>query len=572
MRGILSLLLGGIFFVGACATGVSERRADTAPVDAGLADSSFDAPPEDAMAQLDAGLADAIVDAAAADATAMDAGRPCFSDEGCDDGLGCNGADFCNSTTMVCDVTPHGGCDDAVPCTMDACADPSGECSFVPVDALCPSGQVCDPSTGCVEPPPCLLDSECDDGLVCNGAETCDPSFGCRSGTPPACDDGVACTADACDPAAAVSGACSHGGTDGDGDGYVAVGCLTGNDCDDDAAAVNPGASELCNGIDDDCSGMADDGAGMGCAMGSTPSACTTMCGTAGTQPCTASCLLGACVAAEETCGNACDDDGDGAIDEGAACTVVAPPNDLCAGAIALTGQGTRADTLAGATAQVSACGDGVDVFYSFAATQKSMLYLDTLGTAYGTRISYVGTSCSATAIDCNDDACDGSQSQLALAVDAGTHYFAVHTQSAAVVGAALALRYGLGPAANGDNVRITGTGSHSGSTSGSSNISASCGSGADSPEDAYWWTQCPGESRSIRANTCDFWTNYDTVLHLRGNASEITCNDDDFGCFDDDTFSDISGTASGVGLFQIVVDGFGSTRSGSYELAITGF
>ncbi|MCB9668783.1 MAG: putative metal-binding motif-containing protein [Alphaproteobacteria bacterium] len=33
-----------------------------------------------------------------------------------------------------------------------------------------------------------------------------------------------------------------------------------GDDCDDLSAAVNPGATEVCNGIDDDCVGGADDG------------------------------------------------------------------------------------------------------------------------------------------------------------------------------------------------------------------------------------------------------------------------------------------------------------------------
>jgi len=45
-------------------------------------------------------------------------------------------------------------------------------------------------------------------------------------------------------------------GPDGDGDGVTAA-C----DCDDGRAAVHPGASELCNGLDDDCDGLVDEGA-----------------------------------------------------------------------------------------------------------------------------------------------------------------------------------------------------------------------------------------------------------------------------------------------------------------------
>jgi hypothetical protein len=46
---------------------------------------------------------------------------------------------------------------------------------------------------------------------------------------------------------------------DNDGDGYGA-GCANGPDCDDANAAVHPGASEVCNGLDDNCDGVKDEG------------------------------------------------------------------------------------------------------------------------------------------------------------------------------------------------------------------------------------------------------------------------------------------------------------------------
>jgi hypothetical protein len=60
-------------------------------------------------------------------------------------------------------------------------------------DAPCPEG------LSCVEPTPCAVDADCDDGIFCNGLEVCDAGQGCLAGTSPACDDGLSCTADACD-------------------------------------------------------------------------------------------------------------------------------------------------------------------------------------------------------------------------------------------------------------------------------------------------------------------------------------------------------------------------------------
>ena len=119
------------------------------------------------------------------------------------------------------------------------------------------SVQTCDAPSGYVG-----NDTDCDDGAsainpgaseVCNGVD----------------DD---CDGDADDADSSLdSTTATSWYTDGDGDGYGApasevLQCdapsgtiAVGGDCDDGTSAVNPGASEVCNEIDDDCDGDVDD-------------------------------------------------------------------------------------------------------------------------------------------------------------------------------------------------------------------------------------------------------------------------------------------------------------------------
>jgi len=90
--------------------------------------------------------------------------------------------------------------------------------------------------------PGCTGDPDCDDGDACNGAETCNTATGaCVAGTPPVCDDGNTCTADACDP---VAGCASTPVADG-------TSCSDGDACNGaetcQAGTCTAGASPSCD-------------------------------------------------------------------------------------------------------------------------------------------------------------------------------------------------------------------------------------------------------------------------------------------------------------------------------------
>ncbi len=101
---------------------------------------------------------------------------------------------------------------------------------------------------------PCRVDSQCDDGLFCNGTEQCVSGF-CQAGEAAACDDGIDCTVDACDE---DTRACTNTPPDADGDGVGDAACLgsdglpLGRDCDDSDPNRYPDNPEVCSGAGDD--------------------------------------------------------------------------------------------------------------------------------------------------------------------------------------------------------------------------------------------------------------------------------------------------------------------------------
>ncbi len=98
----------------------------------------------------------------------------------------------------------------------------------------------------------CLIGSDCNDS---NASINPGATESCTNGVDDDCDGKIDCADSDC----VTQPVCAC--VDSDGDGYYAVNpdCPTGSDCDDSNAAVNPGATEICNnGIDDNCNGYVD--------------------------------------------------------------------------------------------------------------------------------------------------------------------------------------------------------------------------------------------------------------------------------------------------------------------------
>ncbi|MFC1654515.1 RCC1 domain-containing protein [Myxococcota bacterium] len=283
----------------------------------------------------------------------------------CDDGTYCNGSDTCDGagTCVPSGVSP---CDGGPQCD-NFCNEGPQNC-FVAAGTACGSGTdtACDNPDECDGAGACLPMYEasgfnCDDGTYCNGADTCDGSGACTSDGDPClpgsecnrtcnevpqnCFDalGTACgspSSDQCDNAdqcdgggtclpnhvtdgtacvnpdpcsdldTCQSGACAAGtpNKDTDGDTYVDLAC-GGNDCDDDATAVNPGVVEQSYGqpmctdtIDNDCDGDTDVD-DTGCMECTSDPQCDD-----GNECTTDACVASACENTPVIDGTSCDD------------------------------------------------------------------------------------------------------------------------------------------------------------------------------------------------------------------------------------------------------------------------
>ncbi|MBI5610295.1 MAG: hypothetical protein HY902_15565 [Deltaproteobacteria bacterium] len=144
--------------------------------------------------------------------------NPCTADS-CDAIVGCMNSPFA------------GPCSDGDACTQgDACA--SGACAAGPAvdcsDGATCTADTCNAAVGCQH---AWLSGPCSDGNPCTTGEVCKLGA-CGSGAATDCSDGLACTADSCDPASG----CSHAALPD-----AANLCSDGDPCSTDACSLTDG-------------------------------------------------------------------------------------------------------------------------------------------------------------------------------------------------------------------------------------------------------------------------------------------------------------------------------------------
>jgi hypothetical protein len=178
----------------------------------------------------------------------------------CDEGV-------CNPATGECvECLAAADCDDGNLCTTDTCMD--NVCENTPVE--CEAGEVCNPEDGqCVEGV-CFVDADCDDGDACTTDACVEGEGGMMECTNTAveCDNGMFCDGDeTCDPA---TGECVDGElpcTDDqvcdedndvcvdvpDDECAVAADCDDGDACTDDACVTGPEGNLICENTEITC-------------------------------------------------------------------------------------------------------------------------------------------------------------------------------------------------------------------------------------------------------------------------------------------------------------------------------
>lgn len=198
----------------------------------------------------------------AGDGCETDCTFSCNADADCDDGNVCTGMETCDLGTHACATTAPLDCTPPTPCQGSRC-DPVDGCLFALMDG-----------DGDGHAPTSLgaCGTDCDDGddTIYEGAEElCDgQDNNCNSMTDETAPnwyidcDGDGYAADTIGARESCMEPMASTGCPGAGGSWTTRRPTGTNvDCDDADPARSPGATEICNGMDENCNGMSDEGA-----------------------------------------------------------------------------------------------------------------------------------------------------------------------------------------------------------------------------------------------------------------------------------------------------------------------
>ncbi len=227
----------------------------------------------------------------------------CTSPTSC---YGCSAGYVNQGGTCACvqQASPYEGCTGTTRCsgnTIQSCSANAYGCSYWTDEQTC--AITCVTGSGGASCGSCAKDADCNDDNPCT-TDACSVAAGTcthadlADGT--SCGTNRICSAGQCLPVHTY-----YKDADGDGYGDPAVtiqavsppgGYVTNSqDCDDTNAAIHPGATEICNGLDDNCDGLVDNGATCtgGATCSATVHACVPLsqCSSPGTTACSSGSL-----------------------------------------------------------------------------------------------------------------------------------------------------------------------------------------------------------------------------------------------------------------------------------------